>query len=153
MIFVAAFAMYDFKPVYKYKFTRVSFLTCRFLIESRSSALSLHLPETQNEYLIKVTHCIPTKFLVQERFVPRARKNYLIKLIRSSTFFETLKKYYLSFVKFIEMIGRATMRIFQFSRSDESNIKPLSLSLSLSRWRNFFAKLTLQHTRQKGGRA
>ena len=55
MIFVAAFAMYDFKPVYKYKFTRVSFLrclTCRFLIESRSSALSLHLPETQNEYLI-----------------------------------------------------------------------------------------------------
>ena len=79
----------------------------------------------------KITHCIPTKFLVQERFVPRAWKNYLIKLIRSSTFFENLKKYYLSFVKFIEMIGRATMRIFQFSRSDESNIKPLSLSLSL----------------------
>ena len=80
----------------------------------------------------KITHCIPTKFLVQERFVPRAWKNYLIKLIRSSTFFENLKKYYLSFVKFIEIIGRATMRIFQFSRSDESNIKPLSLSLSLS---------------------
>lgn len=32
------------------------------------------------------------------------------------------------------MIGRATMRIFQFSRSDESNIKPLSLSLSMAKF-------------------